>query len=516
MQKSYLRHATLLSGLVYLVLLVLYFFSDLAIRPIWTDETLSYFQVSDRSFAGFLDSLRAGVNVIPYFYFILLWCLDQLFGLGPGLLRLPSLVFSVAAVLLLHRLLKTRYGHGIAFMACISALLLSKEFILFSHEARPYSLYILAAVFCLYSSSAFFRQSELSGRTVFFNGMTAFFLPSVHYFGIFYSFFTALAVLLLGRGKGRKFLLLASGSFLCGWLLFAALHFSQIMIFAENKGAINPAWIPKPDISQVYEVFLKTFALPPIAAMILVAYGGYYLFAAKTGRPGRLQAGEIRETDRFLFVLALFWLLPATIFNLFGAVGLPNLTLSRYFAPSLVALAVIVALLFANFLPKRLDGRNAAWPAWGGNGMGICIALIFSIYPLLTSSAHIVLAYSGLAKESARDAFKYITESPLPAVTNNKHIFFEYTFNEPGGPPLYLLIRTAAEADSFQLFDSRLSVLTEDKLVELPAFRFIYQKGTVNSFSDFDIDAWGEKHGFDVQADRTHDDQQIYTVRKKQ
>jgi hypothetical protein len=89
-------------------------------------------------------------------------------GLGPATLRLPSLVFAVAAAFLLHRILSARFGDPIAFVSCVSALLLSDLFTFQSHEARPYS-YVLAAAFCLYAAATLLEEESDSWRALLMN-----------------------------------------------------------------------------------------------------------------------------------------------------------------------------------------------------------------------------------------------------------------------------------------------------------------------------------------------------------
>ena len=136
---------------IYAAVIAVFLVADLAVRPIWTDEAFSFYQVANRSLAGLFRSFEAGVNALPYAYFLVLWAVDQLIGLNPLTLRLPSAVLALASLILLHRLLAKPCGHLNAFIACVAALLLAPDFVLYSHEARPYALYLLAAVLCLQS-----------------------------------------------------------------------------------------------------------------------------------------------------------------------------------------------------------------------------------------------------------------------------------------------------------------------------------------------------------------------------
>ena len=59
-----------------------------------------------------------------------------------------------------------------------------------------------------------------------------------------------------------------------------------------------------------------------------------------------------------------------------------------------------------------------------------------------------------------------------------------------------LLRRTDAEAERFRRLDRRLPVLSEAELSRLAGFRFLHQRGNVNSFLAFDVRAWAKAQGY--------------------
>jgi hypothetical protein len=350
-----------------------------------------------------------------------------------------------------------------------------------------------------------------------YSGCAAFLLPATHYVGIFYSLLILAALLLAGCRKGRVWLLSVTGSFGCGWLLFAVLHFSQILSHANNHSGMN--WIPTPGISQVYEAVLKALAVPSAAVAVLLAYIGYQLFTTNSGqRPVArvIDHSQHQDTDRFWFVVALSWLLLPPLFTLFAAVGLPNLSVSRYFVPSLLAGCIVVAMLLAAGKSKWLEEDNALTSSWRPASLGVVIVLGFCAYPLLAATGHVALAILGKADKSAQEDYTDIAKSAMPGVTNNIHLFLEYNFHQRNGQRLSLLRKTAEETISFPQIDSSLSLLAVDELQTLPAFRYFYRKGTVNSFPDFDIRAWADQHGFAIVAEGSHNGMDLYLLTKLQ
>ena len=189
------RWFTLACCLGYAVVIGLQFVDDLGSRPIWFDEACSHYQVAGRGWSDLIDSFGAGVNAMPYAYFVLLWVVDQTLGLSPFLLRLPSALIGLFGICLLHRLLARWRGPMVAVIACVTTLLLSERFMGYTHEARPYSLYFLAAVLSLSAGAAVLRDGGRTPGPLLGNALAAFALPAVHYVGLLYG--AALATALL-------------------------------------------------------------------------------------------------------------------------------------------------------------------------------------------------------------------------------------------------------------------------------------------------------------------------------
>ena len=494
------------------------FLVDLAVRPIWTDEALSYYQVSAKTLLEMLDSFNSGVNAIPYLYFIVLWGIDQVFGLGPVILRLPSAVFALAALFLFHTILKERFGNAVAFVSCVAALLLSENFIPFSHEARPYSLYVLVAVCCLYASITILKEGAGRGRALLLNSVVAFTLPAVHYVGLFYSFGAALAVLCVGRVKGKFFTLRVLGSFVFGWAVFFVLHYSQMKLFIEKKGMIDATWIPRRSLREAYYVAASALTLPPIISGLLIALVGFYLLSGntKTIRVNCDLDRQERLLNAFLFATSLFWLALPPIFYVLSAMGLPNLALPRYFVPSQLAVAAMAALLLWPLCVVN-ENDNTAGERWFGaqrDFVGVILVLVSLAYLLPGAVKAIVQAPSRLSQSAATLDFPYMTGTTGPWITNNIHIFFKYTFYRGTRPKLYLLRRTQTEVDGFKRFNGQLEIISEHGLSMLPNFNFIYKKGTINSLLGFDIHSWCNDNGYEI-TDESRDEGVVIFAAKK-
>ena len=227
-------------------------------------------------------------------------------GLGLGTMRLTSLVFAVAAIVLFHRLLARQFGAPIAFVACAAALLLSKDFVRHAHNGRPYALYVLAAAFALYACIALIEAEADAWRTFFTSAAAAFALPSAHYVGIVYSVSAAVALLATQRMRRRR-LIVTAVSFVAGWLLFTAVHLSQLRLFARKELPFDPAWIPRLSIGELVQAAAALVTFPPVVAVVVIALVGLAMSHAPVSSHEALDR-HAPSVKRFLFTVSALWL----------------------------------------------------------------------------------------------------------------------------------------------------------------------------------------------------------------
>ena len=511
------RRIAVVGYVFYAAMIALYFFADLASRPIGADEVLSLYQVSERSLSVFFGSFEAGVNALPYAYFVILWGIDQLLGLNPLTLRLPSAIFALASLILLHRFLAALFGNLRALVACCAALLLSSEFALYSHDARPYALYLLAAVLCLQCALAMLGTNLPTRRALAANALAAFFLPGVHYVGIFYSIATAAAVLASLRPRRGASALGVLASFGIGWTLFVVVQYSQIALFAANKGAIIPAWMAPPRPLAVYEAALRAAALlpspVPLILLVTVAIGLSARGAIHIASP----VPEGRQQLFFLLLVSVLWVAIPPIFLLLSAAGLHNLSLPRYFAPSLLAGAALSCLAMTALTPAIRGG-----PDDSGNldmkligTASVFLVAVFLLYPIAVAIRDIHKAPHVVFRMDIERDYAFIADARLPRVTNNVHVFFEYNFYRGDRQSLYLLREVRPGAASMQRLDVRIPILNDIEMGRLERFLFVHQPGTVNSYPRFDIQAWAVANRYAVDRVTNAGAITVFELRKR-
>jgi hypothetical protein len=514
------RRALLTSGwafAVYAAALAIFLAADLAKRPIWTDETFSYYQVASKGLFEMLGSFDAGVNALPYTYFILLWFVDALVGLTAVTLRLPSALLAWLALVLLHRLLARRFDDVVAFVACVVPLLLSRWFVDQSHEARPYALYLLAAVCALYAGAVLVEDGAPARRALALNGAAAFFLPMAHYVGIFYTGLVGAAVLAIRLKRRSGGYVPVAVSFVLGWAAFGVIQVSQILIFLDKKGMIAVGWIPRPKAEAVHNALISAGSLLPMP--VLIVLGVFIALRLATWKSARSAPRDAagRARGLFLVVVALLWAAvpPALIF--LASKGFTNLSLPRYSAPSLFSATIISAFALGAFVPRGATaaGQTRRWPVYARALVGVGVTLFFLREPVMKAVDVVRTAPHALSQKTIKKLYPRIASSQLPCVTNNLHVFFQYTFYRGDGQSLSMLRATPEEVEAWGKFDRRLPVFDPQRMTELDAFLYVRKGGGVNHFPKFRLGNWAKANGYEMTKTGKHAGMTFFEVRRK-
>ena len=485
---------TLACCLGYAGVIGLQLLDDLANRPIWFDEACSHYQVAGRGWADLIDAFGAGVNAMPYAYFVLLWGVDQAFGLSPLLLRLPSALIGLLGICLLHGLLARWRGPLVALIACVTTLLLSVRFMGYTHEARPYALYFLAAVLGLYAGAAVLRDGGRTLRPLAGNTLAALALPAVHYVGLLYGAALAAALLwALPPGAAARWRVAAS--FLLGWGVFAAIQAPQVMLFVGAEPLLEPVLIRREPF-QVFATAEEAFTLLPTPVPVILL--AFMLLAWRRGDPPRCGAsgsGAVDPTPFLLATAALWTLMPIALY-LHGMFSSPHLAMPRYFTPSLLAPALASAFALSVFYPRDPAGipLRPGRDTWRFDLAGLTVALGFLGYTSLAAVKHIRNAPDLVSRRVTTTDLVDIARSPIPVVTNDPLLFVEYNYHAQGLQRLLLLRETPREVAGFRRFAPALPVVMPRDLAALPHFLYVSQ-GEFNACPGFDLTDWARAHG---------------------
>jgi hypothetical protein len=419
-------------------------------------------------------------------------------------LRLPSAVFATATAVVLHAWLSRRFGHLVALVAVVGALFLSDEFHFYISEARPYTLYMLAATLQLVAADRLVRDESAGRRAWWQNAAAAALLPSVHYTGLIFSGTLLLAVVVAGPASSA-FRKSVAGSFAVGWAIFAAVHAKQITLILASGAAV---WISRPTVRDAMYQMFSQITLPGIVVMTcLAAIVVGTIRAAPTPNLGGFPADR---TDRFYCWAAAAWLITPVLIYILAAVGLPNMAIPRYVLPHRLAVGILSALVLSPFIRSSEDRASSRSTAM------VSATMVSSVVLAIVVNAHfarwffdglrMVTAFRGSNELWMESRYEGIRESDLLTVTNDSEIFFQYAYLNGGSGNLRLLVNTSSDVEMYRSFDPALGAVTPIDLVGMDEFWFVPLPSPEESdapsaparFAPFDIRSWCRDNGCSV------------------
>lgn len=140
---------------VLLILVATYLrFDNLSARSMWIDEAVAAIN-SQESIQETIKNTRQH-NTSPIVFPVILYAVQR-FGRSTDIVRMPSAVFSLIAVLIILALPRVGVDRRVAFVAA-TTLTLSPSQIHWAQEAREYSLSVLLAAFMIYGLFAFLHS----------------------------------------------------------------------------------------------------------------------------------------------------------------------------------------------------------------------------------------------------------------------------------------------------------------------------------------------------------------------
>ena len=225
------------------------------------DEPFSIY-IAQMDIASIVRILSEGNN--PPFYEIFLHFWIEVFGISPGSVRFPSVIFSAITALYIYKIGFSFFNQRIAI---ISALLFtfSNYQIFFSHEARVYALVgMLTAISMFYFLSLVARDKPKPSHFVILL-LTNVILIYSHYFGLFVPIVQFLFIVFSAklRSKYWRHLMLASSVLLVSYLPNLKVVISRT-IDSSTKGT----WVDPPDgLYSLYNMFWN-FANEPVVTVL--------------------------------------------------------------------------------------------------------------------------------------------------------------------------------------------------------------------------------------------------------
>jgi len=262
-------------------------------RSLWLDEAMLALNIVNRSFTELLTPLDYRQNA-PLLFLMLERLSVKILGNSEYALRLPSLIFGIASILLFYQVLK-RYTHPnvVLFSLCFFAI--SDPLIYYSSEVKQYSC-DLAASLLIYLIVHHFQTNEISWSKTINLGIISTLLMWISFTSLFVlaSGFICLAIFNIKQQNWQKLsklippLLIGLISLGCLYYFFLSKSMSNDALQKswEWKGGFAPIPILSP-IRETIKWYLDTFIdmfispsgfqLPGLAGMLFLV-GCFCLF----------------------------------------------------------------------------------------------------------------------------------------------------------------------------------------------------------------------------------------------
>lgn len=309
---------------------------DLGTRSLWLDEAASS-MLARTDLRTFVIALFRRQSNMALYYLVLRGWIH--FGSSEAVLRLPSVIFGAAAVVVMYKLTQTMSDPRTAWIA--SFLMTVNVFHLqYSQEARGYSLVVFLA---LLSCFCFIRL--LASATRGMQGayiVTSVLMVYAHVFGVWILLAQWLAAVILRRDLRNPLTLNASViSALASPLVF-------ILLFVSDRSQLS--WMNRGSASSLYGAFLNFSGDGKAATPLLVLYAVLLLVSVRS----HLSALKSPLTGAGVaYVFVWIWLLlPPLIAGIISAC-VPILQ-SRYLIVCLPAFLFLVADGLAQIRAKTI------------------------------------------------------------------------------------------------------------------------------------------------------------------
>lgn len=361
-----MRPSTVLLVIIVLAATILRFWG-LDYSSLWTDELDSWVLSNQQSLSQVIDGIKKDAH--PPLYFAVLYYLIRFLGDTEWLLRLPSVVFGIAAVGAIYVLGRQLYSRREGLIAA-AIMAVSWAPIYYSQEARSYSLLLLVGIilfhFWLRLMRAYEADEAVPATTFIGYVLAATGMSYLHYFGFQMIVLQMLGCVVLFLFRPRILVRVAA---VYGLILLAYAWWLPIM-FAQ-MAAHTSLWIPASTLPQAVASFVD-FAYHVDAWILLVLVMPAYIAAAIIGVRWMTAQTPMRSWRALVFSsggLLLLWATLPFLAAFVQSVILRPILVDRYLIVSLPAVYLLLARGIAA-VPVPLAA------VWTGS---LCTALVLSL-----------------------------------------------------------------------------------------------------------------------------------------
>ena len=337
---------------------------ELGTRSLWLDEGASVSIASQHGSALWTAIGHDGGNMLAYY--LLLHVLIGLFGDAAAVIRLPSVLATVATVAIVGLLARRLFDNRVALAAGLLSAV-SLPLVFWGQDARGYAPLITVVAFSFLAFVAIVETPEdrSPSRLTLLAYVAAIVLAA--YLGFAGALVVPAQLLMLFWRRRRARVVL-------GAVAIAALCCVPLLLLAANRGSSQLFWVPRPNAKGIGQMlrWLTSAGMPPnfhptvtgtLALVVSVA-----LLLAAAGLIGRRLRLARAAPDRELWAGALLvsWLVVPMLLSLAeSASGQPILL----YRNSVICLPAVPLLLAWALLRTRLPVML------GWLGVGVLVAL---------------------------------------------------------------------------------------------------------------------------------------------
>lgn len=388
-------------------------FYKLDFQSLWMDEIYTMNISNPKfTFSEFHNEmlLREG---FPYLYYILLKLSYVLFGYSSIVARGFSAFFGVVGILVIYLISKLLINKKTGLIAAF-LLAVNEYHIYISQDARLYTLYFVATIFCFYRLVLFLKNR--TNKNTLWYGLSAGLLISINFFGfinLLSQVFIVLFFLVNSEKKERKdFLLKAIYSGIIAIIVFLP-NYDMLLKLLNLKSF----WVPKPT-NESFSLLIKEFlGNSEITLFIFNFVFVYYIITLFSKKSDYSSKSLFENKSNFAFIIYFGWIFIFIYFLLVKSYGEVSLILTRYFTSILPVILLILATGIGYIKNEFIKA-----------------ILILSI--LILSLTNLIIVkdyYNRIGKAQFREASNFVIQNhngKEPIYTSQKYWFDYYFIND--------------------------------------------------------------------------------------
>jgi uncharacterized membrane protein len=407
---------------------------NLGSRNLWYDEAFAVLY-AEKSFSAILygtitpvEGAAADVHPLLYYFFLHLWM--GLFGQSSFIVRMPSVIFGLASIVLAFSIGQHLFDPGAGLLAAaITAI--APFHINYSQENRMYSLLCFLSLLTVYF---FVRCWQGNG----YGNWLGFILAATlslytHNLAFLVILALDLFVLLTQRWRLLKPLIISH-------LAFGLLFLPWFTIVFSQFGKVRQAyWVPRPGLMELVQTLISFHfdLLPtmPLGLVSILLFLSLLILVLILYRVVRVR-GRDRQTKEGIYLLLILALAPVVVAFLISQ--FQSIYIIRGLLPAAAAYYILVAKILAEAqLPKRV--------AW----------LLFSpVVVLLVISLAYHYTYAQFPRPPFDRAVAYLRENYQLSdaiVHDNKLTFFPCHYYDRELPQAFMADPPGAGSDTLAL-----------------------------------------------------------------